>query len=461
MARVEVLTGREFNRTVPVSVIPRDEFRARGENRSENATFAAWNNQVWEALFIVGEDRNVQDELGSVSVEQTAGFYSVEADEIKIVTDSPEMPVIDNATLVHELVHALQDQRHNLSRPSLRAKTQDGQLAADAIVEGEANHVQYRYSSRCGADWSCVATPASASTGGGSDLNLGVFLTVIYPYSDGPVYVDGLLASGGPSAVDAAFDTPPKSTEQVTHATEQPPIPISFEDTARGGWAPFPDQGVNGSDTVGEASIFAMLWYQAYEYGANTIPVRSIGDTDGEFDLYNYVASASAGWGNDRLFPYARDGETDTEYGYVWITEWDSTADAREFSATYREILSAQGAALVDDGTWVIRDGPFADAFRVDRRETRVTGVNAPEVEDLDELRPGLSTSPATPVQSPSVTTPSSNPGVETPEGQTNAPQTQVPPPVTTPGQPGLGVAAAVLALLMVAVGRLLTRRSG
>jgi len=388
MARVEYVREREFDSEVPVEVISRDEFQQQSEeNRTSNASYDAWNDQVWEALFVIGEDQGANDALQTASGQSTAGFYAPGDDRIRIITDSPESPTIDNATLVHELVHALQDQSGNLGDRISSAETQDGDLAVDGVVEGEANYVEGRYTDRCGIEWECVGTPSDES-GAGEPPNLGILLTLLQPYSDGPAYIDWLREQGGWEAVDAAFAEPPESSEQVIHLTDEEPTPIEYEDRARNGWEMFPNQGQNGSDTVGEASMYVMFWYQARTARADTVPVRSVARTSGLYDIYNYDAEPSAGWGNDRVYPYHEGSGDDARGGYVWVTEWDTPEDAAQFARAYRAILTAHDVEQRDDGTLVIPDGEFADAFRIDRSGTRVTIVNGPTPEAVGNIRP-------------------------------------------------------------------------
>ncbi|WP_338740978.1 Hvo_1808 family surface protein [Haloplanus salilacus] len=389
MARVEYVRQKEFDSDVPVEIISRDEFQQRqSDNASSNASFDAWNDQVWEALFIVGEDREANEALQSASGQSTAGFYAPADDRIRIITDSPDSPTIDNATLVHELVHALQDQNGALGERIADTETQDADLAVDGVVEGEANYIEQRYTERCGAEWECVGTPSDDSSPG-QPPNLGILLTLLHPYSDGPVYIDWLREEGGWSAVDAAFEAPPESSEQIIHRTDEEPVPIEYEDRARNGWETFPNQGERGSDTVGEASMYVMFWYQARTARADTVPVRSITQTSGPLDMYNYDAEPSAGWGNDRVFPYQKGSSDDARNGYVWVTEWDTEEDADEFVEAYGAILEAQGVSDVDgEGVYVVPDGEFEDAFRIDRDGTRVTIVNGPTTDAVSDIRP-------------------------------------------------------------------------
>lgn len=386
MARVEYIRDREFKSAVPVEIISRDEYDPSGGGGS--LAYQAWNDQVWEGLWIVGEDTPVAQAFSATRGSSVGGFYSPSDDAITIITDSPGAPTINNGTLIHELTHALQDQYEDLGRSGLSARTQDTQLAADGVIEGEANYVEDRYNQRCEAVWRCVSSPGGG--GGGSvpeNFNFGLFVTIFFPYSDGPVWVAEEVEREGWSAIAAAYEDPPDSSEQIIHGTDEEPIPLTFEDTSGGSWELFPNQGIDGADTVGEASIFAMFWHQSRTYQAGVVDVSALGERESPYDTYNYESEPSAGWGNDLLVPYrnaAGDG------AYVWKTVWDTTEDAREFQQAYIQVLDAHDARFLGNGTYVVDEGPFADAFRVVRNDTRVTIVNGPTVEALAELRPSL-----------------------------------------------------------------------
>ncbi|QZP36318.1 Hvo_1808 family surface protein [Halobaculum magnesiiphilum] len=398
MARVEYLRDAEFDGDVPVSVISREEYRNRsaGGPNANRTEYNRWNDQVWEGLFIVGESTGSGDAIGETAGSSVLGFYSPAQDQITIVTDSPDSPTINNATLIHELVHALQDQRYDLTNETYRASTQDGDLAVDGVVEGEANYIETNYAQRCGDEWECVDTPQASGGGGGggNGPNLGILLTLLNPYSDGPVYVNEIVEEGGWDAFEERFRDPPVSSEQVIHRTDETPRPIEFDDEGTNGWSTFPREnpqlGQNGSDTVGEASIYAMFWYQAREYRADTINPNGLFQTSGPYDTYNYDAEPSSGWANDRLFPYRNGEGDDAEYGYVWLTEWDTEADAREFHDTYLRMLDAHDVRETDEGYYVVPDGPFEDAFLVRLDGERVTIVNGPTVDDVRDIRPSL-----------------------------------------------------------------------
>ncbi|TKX52277.1 PGF-CTERM sorting domain-containing protein, partial [Halorubrum sp. SS7] len=85
MARVEHIRQRPFREDVPVETVSRSEYAndpASGGNSSE--AFRRWNDQVWEALFVVGDETNANDEIDSVFGGAVSGFYSPSRDRIVI-----------------------------------------------------------------------------------------------------------------------------------------------------------------------------------------------------------------------------------------------------------------------------------------------------------------------------------------------------------------------------------------
>ncbi|XGI84560.1 Hvo_1808 family surface protein [Halorutilales archaeon Cl-col2-1] len=386
MARVEYIRGVEFNSEIPVRSISRSEYhdrmseRERRSNSNRNSSLSDWNNQVWEALFIVGENDDITDEIHGVINSNVIGYYSPENDTVFLVSGASK---IDESTLVHELVHALQDQRGKLEEfRNTSLLTQDQQLASDAVVEGEANYIMYRYEERCGDGWDCLEGGSSSTSGSGSDVNLGVLMTMYEPYSDGPGYVASLVEDRDGyrwSRLEERYDDPPETTEEVIHLGGSGDVPeIEFNDTSSRNWSLYE----HGYDTVGEASVFTMFWYQSYRYGIDATNTSDFRQPSRRYGIYRYVSRASAGWGNDRVYPYKTDGGGN---GYVWKTVWDSKSDADEFYDAYTEVLEGHGAERHGEA-WVIPDGEFADAFHVTKDGKTVKIVNAPDIESLSGI---------------------------------------------------------------------------
>ena len=101
MARVERIRDREFQSTVPVEVISRAEYRNRSRsNGSAGPPGDPWNDQVWEALLLVGEDSGSSEAISDTRSDSVLGYYSTSQDRIVIVSES-ETPVVERGTLAH------------------------------------------------------------------------------------------------------------------------------------------------------------------------------------------------------------------------------------------------------------------------------------------------------------------------------------------------------------------------
>ena len=491
MARVEYVRERPFRTDVPVETVTREEFRANGtggtsnESAEDGRAFDRWNDQVWEALFVVGANESSAEAIDTVFGGSVSGFYSPADDRIVLVIPAGSAVQIEESTLVHELTHGMQDQYHDLTRSQYVGTTQDADLAVDGLIEGEAVYIEERYTERCGDQWQCLPAPESDGSGGGlGSINVGILQTILQPYVDGPFYVERLVETGGWEAVDAAMADPPSSTAAVIH--REPAYEtrdITFEDTARGDWTTYPDQVMDGAETAGEASMFVMFWYQSYAEPPRTPVLDPADDARGNIQLhlrpdgtlqtrtaYNYDHPVTAGWAGDELYPYRNDaGDTERD-GYVWVTAWQTPGDAAEFEAAYHRLLDAHGATPASNGTQVVSTGGFQGSYGVERDGTRVTIVHGPEVEDVFDLRPDLrpettpSTGPATTESGDDATTAGAAGAAEsdhnTSEGESTGVDTtsETQDGSTSGAAPGLGVVVTVVALLTITA--LLARRS-
>ncbi|WP_135305773.1 Hvo_1808 family surface protein [Haloarcula amylovorans] len=397
MARVEAIREREFERPVEFDVVSRAAYAAnQSQDSFQRLVGTRYYNQVYEATFIVDEETDAYDVVTGGQSAAVGGFYAVGSDRFVLVVEDPDDPTVDEGILVHELTHALQDQTGLLDSafrsPTLSSDARTGLLG---LVEGDANYVMARYDARCAnGTWQCLPSDASASVGGeGSDsdgdsadsVNLGVYLTGYQPYSDGPALVAALRERGGWDAVDAAYDSPPVSTEQTIHPERYPderPRPLDRRAPTDGEWRRFT------SDTLGEAWLYSMFWYQDREYDIPVVDSGQVLSPDaGAYDTYNYTSAPSEGWANDRISLY-RNGDAS---GYVWVTTWDSEDDARQFADAYRRVLEGHGGESAGDQTWRIpEDEPYGDAFRVVRDDRTVTVVNGPDLDALSAIAPDV-----------------------------------------------------------------------
>ena len=259
MARVEHLTGLEFTRDVRVEYVSEREL-----NRyiGEDVTQLPGNDQLWEALFVFGEDTNASRAVYRSLTASVGGMAAEEGvDHVVIPVADPSAPQVAHYVLAHELVHMLQDQHYDLSQPRFHRRTLNGEMAKDSVVEGVASYVDYRYRQRCSdGAWQCVPLPADSYVGSGSP-DPAFSRLMSFPYTDGRAYVQHLKEQGGWARVDSRYGDLPASVKPVIHygAAGETPPPIPYENTSHNGWHladPRPT-------TVGEAGIYVLFWNQA------------------------------------------------------------------------------------------------------------------------------------------------------------------------------------------------------
>jgi len=408
MARLEVIRGWEFEVRPSVEIISRSEHRHRTADRSRNVSTAdrLHQNVKFESLFMVGENEDAIATRRSNTGSNVLGYYTPESGDIVIVSENQTAPRLDEITLAQELFHAAQDRRHNIS--SYNTSTEERNNAVNGIIEGDGNYVDYLYQRRCRTDWTCLR-PTRGSGGGRSSIHLGLFALGFQPYSDGPAFVRGIRERSGWAGVDEVYDDPPASTEQTIHPEKygsDPPQPVHIENRSSGPWRVLQlENGLNYAE-FGEAGIFSMFLYPGWKAGdpPEVIPTEPFRDPDASLDPYNYSHPYSAGWDGDKLLPIVtRDSAETNETGYVWKTIWDAPADAKQFHTGYEKLLQVHDGEQVRPGVWLIGTGPYADAFRIVRRDDTVIITNAPSTEALQQVRKPIGRPSSADEQSPPV----------------------------------------------------------
>ncbi|WP_435361390.1 Hvo_1808 family surface protein [Haloarchaeobius sp. DFWS5] len=408
MARVEQIRKVEFEKTVPVSVISRADYRERLASGNTSTKARLHQNVKWEAVFAVNESADAVAAQRANYGSGVGGFYSPSNEEIVIVSDS-DTPEMNEVTLSQELFHALQDQRWNIS--SFDQSTTELHNARDGIIEGDGNYVDQLYKQRCTANWDCLLPQQQGGqSGGAANINVAMYQVQLQPYSDGVAFVKNIKEQQGWEGVNSVYENPPASTEQTIHPAayeSDQPTDVAIDDTSSNGWHVLDVAGPTDHASFGEAGMFVMLWYPSFEKSQQTgsaqnvvLPYRAHFNIAGQgldqTDPYNYADEHTAGWDGDRLLPYVKgDASASSETGYVWKSTWDSEQDAKQFADGYQKLLGYHGAESVDGrpNTYRIPDGQeFGDAFSVVQRGDTVVIVNAPSVDALSDVHAGSGT---------------------------------------------------------------------
>jgi hypothetical protein len=272
---------------------------------------------------------------------QVAGYYDPERHYLALVQREglslgeglPEDAAkkADEAVLVHELTHALQDQYFHLETFTSNRPLDDADQARVALVEGDATLVMMDFfvqtsielmpgveqsmASLLGDPRELMETPGVPGTAELAAAPAWFQDTLLFSYFQGFQFCVSVRQAGGQALLDKAFSTdPPRSTEQILHPEKwhtkrDDPVAVSLPDLA----TPLP-----GWSRVSEG--------QLGELGVRTL-VRDIAKQKND-----RVNKAAAGWGGDRFEVYEKEGHR----LLVWISEWDTEADARELQGALR-----------------------------------------------------------------------------------------------------------------------------
>jgi hypothetical protein len=243
--------------------------------------------------------------------------------------------VMRESVAIHELTHAMQDQRFRLGVRDLELqKDTDASLALHALMEGEATLVMIDYVlDRAGQKMDdMLASPEAmsmlTSAIGGADKTLDPSTpkyfadSLKFPYAEGlKLLIEG-YRRGGWKMVDKMDTNPPRSTREILHPSEY------FDRLARTAVASTP---------FDERSRLP---------GALTV------EHLGEFHWRFLVGDAGAGWIDDRV-TVTQNLQCDPTV--LVETHWENADRAKAFRDAYASFLGGRGldALLALDGTRV------------------------------------------------------------------------------------------------------------
>jgi len=382
MARVEYIRERPFKSPVEVKLSSRQEAQ-QAVQTTTSTDEDLWNDQVWEALFIIGNDESANDVISGDLSASMLGYYVSGTDEIVLIVDD-EGITIPEKTLIHELAHAMQDQYHDLTAEKYYAPTQDMYMGVNGLIEGEAVYIETKYEEYCQSGyWECYE-PNIASSSDSVNVNLGVFLIAYQPYSDGPEYVHNIRTEAGWEGVNALWESPPTTSREIIHQNTRETVWPTLSDGSFATWETFPETiGLNGADSLGEGSVFTMMWYQDRFYGTSFFEGSTVISTPASrYSAYDYTHPVSSELSGDIILPYKNSyGDT----GFVWKTVWTSSDAANRFLTAYQTIIKQHGG-FGGPGELTIPDGKFEGVFTYTQINETVYIAKAPTAEDSGTL---------------------------------------------------------------------------
>lgn len=279
-------------------------------------------------------DRDEPQDLLELQLGLIGGFYSYDK-TLWVVTDKDrieldELSQYELLTLVHEMVHAIQDHHFDLARTGAAAgQSLDASLAWSSIIEGDAIYHEGRWAE------AALGIPADEvlTIGAWDDVPAGLLREFYFPYTAGTEAVAWFIEAHGLDAFNALLLEPPSATSQILR-----PELLGSD------WEP---EYLYSHLTLplGEMRVsLGLLWSQ-----------RQFGSL-GEFQLANYllgdapfdpdwfkrdenraVLDAVAGWTGDHYYLLAH---PEGEAALVAYVRFADEGEAREFAETHRAIAT-------------------------------------------------------------------------------------------------------------------------
>ena len=208
----------ELLRPVEVTLLEDEAFRARvrEDALADDPEELAVSQRVFRALGILDRDVDLQAALLDFLEDTVVGFYDPETDDL--VVRGGTLNAYVRSTLVHEIVHALDDQHFELHRPALDDADDEAGLGFATLYEGNAVRVQELYDEQLSDEERAEYAAEQARIQQGFDpasVPPLVAQLIGFPYLAGPPLARLLAEQGGERRVDEAFDAPPTTSEQA------------------------------------------------------------------------------------------------------------------------------------------------------------------------------------------------------------------------------------------------------
>ncbi len=307
----EKFRGLKFIRPVDIRIENKEAMRAYVRSKVKRSEIDRMRIR-YQALGMLDEEMTTDDILEEIDEsDPPLGYYDPKLNRLVVRDDvAPGLLMLgrrraqveNRAAMLHELVHALQDQHYQIDRALEQERPADERAARMALVEGDATLAMINYIvKRLGLKFESVIREQETFRhviGIERAMSFSRRLTaaqmkLLFRYQRAALFVAGLLDDGGWEAVNGAFRSMPTSTSQIyeyQRYMEKWSAPVlkspSIATLKRAGYR------VLQSDVLGRLDLDVYL-------------SRGVADTE----------SIASDWNGDRLLVLGRKGK----YAAYWI----------------------------------------------------------------------------------------------------------------------------------------------
>jgi hypothetical protein len=336
MKAVEEIRGRKFVHDVKNVTIDRADLSRHLRKQMETLTpysLEDWGTMLRSLQLVDSANKELVPQLLSLYEAQVLAFYDPQTHTYYSIKQLPKLPegaaaladpkTIEETVMVHELMHALQDQHFKLSEREKQLMTDtDANMAYHAVLEGEAvlvmlahmlqkNNVDFAEVIKDDAMLGMISSAAQAEQLIDPSTPKYFAEMLKFPYLEGLKFVVAAYRRGGWPELDRVHANPPHTTREILHPEEY------FARTFK----PQPFDQTKPAEAISAEHL-------------------------GEFHWRFLVGAENArGWVNDRAF-VTKAGKVDVQ------TKWESEERAVQFAAAYGAFLKNRGvqANVVREG---------------------------------------------------------------------------------------------------------------
>ncbi len=350
VAMVSGLTGMPVRNPIETKLLTREalgELIKKQMSGEPQIKKLAQQKKLLVKLGLVERSFDYEKAVFDFYTNATQGLYEPKAKTLYILegVKSVEVQGVPNIVVLHEVVHALQDQNYGLEK-MIERDSSDATEAVTAVVEGSATlfmferffkslkslfeqHAQTSTVAQVNFDLSSFVMDmmlAQAKSVRHEDRPVVFMEEILFPYVMGGKFMDYEVKKNGWIHVKEVLADPPLSTEQILHPEKyfmfpDKPVPVQLDITL------VPEgYSVVTSDTLGEFSIYLFLKNKLDELSAQ---------------------SAAGGWGGDRYILCER--SDNGALALIIDSRWDSEKDAEEFFSIYKTYLQKRYERIVFD----------------------------------------------------------------------------------------------------------------
>jgi hypothetical protein len=310
--RLEKSIGLKFKEPPRFEARSKDEVRAFLEKRFAEGlpdVELRGMERTYKRFGLLPDTLNLKAFMLALLTEQIVGYYDPATNVLYLVQGAPDDVV--GVTVAHELVHALQDQYIDLDSLQQVRGDNDRQVAAQAVMEGQAMIEQIAGMIGGGntvanlpGGWERVRDLIRSSQGSMPIFASAPMLiqeTLLFPYLSGAEFTRNFKEK---RAGQVPFGDMPVSTEQILHE----------------------DRYFLSRDEPTSVTLPAIAGVRdAYE--------NNLGEFETRLFLFQHLRDrdaafrGAAGWDGDRFISWS----TPRGDAIAWLTVWDTSVDGAEF----------------------------------------------------------------------------------------------------------------------------------